>query len=64
MVDALPAVHQVLRRGGLLIDVRPDPQRRGRIEHVVGGTRRVVGEVATNLSRVMDDRAHLGRHID
>ena len=57
MVDALTAVHKLLRDEGLLIDVRPDPRRRARIEHVMGGRRRVVGEVATTRGRAADDRA-------
>ncbi len=53
----LSAVHKPLRAGGLLIDVRPDPRRRARIEHLRGGARRVVGEVETKRSRAVDDRA-------
>ena len=63
MVDALSAVHKLLRPGGLLIDVRPDPKRRARIEHLRGGARRVVGEVETKRSRAVDDRA-AGAAID
>lgn len=57
MVDALSAVHKLLSPGGVLIDVRPDPRRRARIEHLRGGARRVVGEVETKRSRAVDDRA-------
>jgi hypothetical protein len=57
MVDALAAVHKLLSDDGLLIDARPDPKRRARIEHLVRGARRVVGEVATTRDRMVDDRA-------
>ena len=53
MVDALHEVHRVLRRGGLLIDARPDSRVLAKV--VVLG--RVVGTLTTQPGTVVDDRA-------
>ena len=57
MVDALHEARRVLRRGGILIDARPDSRERSTVEHLSGRSARRVGSVNTSRETRGDDRA-------
>ncbi len=57
MVDALREVHRVLVRGGILIDARPDSRVLAYVERRKERGFQRFGEVSTNHTELVNDRA-------